>query len=321
MAVLWGAPKSGKSFVALRLAYGLALGLGMWGRKVPRPLRVLYLAAEGAGGMGARLRALRDALGDDQGRFAVIAQSAEIGPPGFDAEALREAAKAHCADLVVIDTLARSFGAGNEDSAQDMGAFIGECDAIREETGAAVMLIHHGAKAEDARTPRGSGALMGAADLVLMIRKGAEGAPSNCIVQMCKDDADGALLAFRLESVTVGQREDGTPIETCRAVEAEPGQTGKARKKLSGAARLAVGYLQDMLARGEGEDLPRGNLWPDALLKGVQMQAWRDECEARSLSTAEKPDDRRRAIAGAMQRAIEAGAVASRDDWAWPVDQ
>ena len=153
-----------------------------------------------------------------------------------------------------------------------------------------------------------------------MIRKGAEGAPSNCIVQMAKDDEDGAALPFRLERVTMGQREDGSPIETCRAVEAEPGQ-GKARKKLTGAARRAVGYLQDMLARGEGQDLPRGNLWPDALLKGVLMQAWRDECEARSLSTAEKPDDRRRAIAGAMQRAIEAGAVASRDDWVWPVDQ
>lgn len=109
LVVLWGQPKTGKSFLALRLAYGLALGLGMWGRKAPRPLRVLYVAAEGAGGMGARLRALREALGDDEGRFAIIAQPAQIGPPGEDAETLREAVKAHAADLVIIDTLARTL--------------------------------------------------------------------------------------------------------------------------------------------------------------------------------------------------------------------
>jgi hypothetical protein len=316
LIVLWGQPKSGKSFLALCLAYGLAIGASLWGRAVPRPVRVLYVAAEGMGGMGARLRALQERLGDTEGRLAVIAQAVQIGPPGFDAEALREAAKAHAADLVVIDTLARTFGDGDENATRDMSAFVAECDRIREETGAAVLVIHHGAKAEGAKTPRGSVALMGAADIILQVAKGAEGAPSLCTIQAAK----GAALPFRLEGVTVGQREDGTPIETCVAVEAEPGRAGKARK-LTGAARLAVGYLQDLLARGEGRDLPRGNLWPCASLHGVTLQEWRAECEARNLSTAEKPDDRRRAIAGAMQRAIEAGAVASRDDWAWPVEQ
>jgi hypothetical protein len=320
LIVLWGQPKSGKSFLALCLAYGLAIGASLWGRAVPRPVRVLYVAAEGMGGMGARLRALQERLGDTEGRLAVIAQAVQIGPPGFDAEALREAAKAHAADLVVIDTLARTFGDGDENATRDMSAFVAECDRIREETGAAVLVIHHGAKAEGAKTPRGSVALMGAADIILQVAKGAEGAPSLCTIQAAKDDAEGAALPFRLEGVTVGQREDGTPIETCVAVEAEPGRAGKARK-LTGAARLAVGYLQDLLARGEGRDLPRGNLWPCASLHGVTLQEWRAECEARNLSTAEKPDDRRRAIAGAMQRAIEAGAVASRDDWAWPVEQ
>jgi hypothetical protein len=46
MSLWWGAPKCGKSFLLLRLAYGLALGEGMWGR-VAKPCRVLYVAAEG----------------------------------------------------------------------------------------------------------------------------------------------------------------------------------------------------------------------------------------------------------------------------------
>jgi hypothetical protein len=318
--VLWGQPKTGKSFLALRLAYGLALGLGMWGRKAPRPLRVLYVAAEGAGGMGVRLRALREALGDDEGRFAIIAQPAQIGWPGEDAGALREAAKAHAADLVIIDTLARTFGEGNEDAAQDMGQFVAECDAIRHETGAAVVVVHHGAKDEGAKTPRGSGALMGAADLILQVKKGAEGAPSVAIVQAAKDDEDGAELPFRLEVVTVGEREDGSPISTCLAIEAEPGRAGGGGAKLPPAARKAVDYLQDMIAEGRGAPLPSGTSFPDARgLEGVPVEAWRAECEARGLSLAESADNRRRAIGGAMRMARQAGAVAVRDGIAWPV--
>ena len=320
LIVLWGAPKSGKSFLALRLAYGLALGLGMWGRKAPHPLRVLYVAAEGAGGMGARLRALREALGDDEGRFAIIAQPAQIGRPGVDAPALREAAKTHAADLVIIDTLARTFGDGNEDAAQDMGQFVAECDAIRHETGAAVLVVHHGAKAEDAKTPRGSGALMGAADLILQVKKGAEGAPSVAVVQAAKDDEDGAELPFRLEVVTVGEREDGTPLETCIAEEAEPGRAGGGGAKLPPAACKAVDCLQDMIAEGRGEPLPSGTGWPDARgLMGVKVEAWRAECDTRGLSLAEKAENRRRAIGDAMTKARQAGAVAVRDGIAWPV--
>jgi hypothetical protein len=270
--------------------------------------------------MGARLQALREALGDDEGRFAIIAQPAQIGPPGEDAETLREAVKAHAADLVIIDTLARTFGDGNEDAAQDMGGFVAECDAIRHETGAAVVVVHHGAKAEDAKTPRGSGALMGAADLILQVKKGAEGAPSVAIVQAAKDDEDGAELPFRLEVVTVGEREDRSPISTCLAVEAEPGRAGGGGAKLPPAARKAVDCLQDMIAEGRGEPLPSGTGWPDARgLMGVKVEAWRADCEGRGLSLADKPENKRRAIGDAMTKARLAGAVGVRDGIAWPV--
>lgn len=164
LSVWWGAPKCGKTFVCLRLAFGAALGIDAWGRATARPLRVLYVAAEGEGGIGNRLAALRAELGDPGDRLAVIAQRAQIGPPGEHLEDLIMAAREHRADLVVIDTLARTFGAGNEDAAQDMGGFIAACDRLREEgrmpggTGPHVMVIHHGAKDPAAQTPRGSGA-------------------------------------------------------------------------------------------------------------------------------------------------------------------
>jgi len=321
LVVLWGQPKSGKSFLALRLAYGLALGQGMWGKSVPRPLRALYVAAEGAGGMGARLRALRQALGDDHGRFAIIAQLVTIGPPAEDAESLLQAAKAHCADLVVVDTLARTFGEGNEDSARDMGLFIQKIDAIRHETGAAVVVVHHGPKAEDTKTPRGSGALMGAADIILQVKKGAEGAPIAALVQAVKDDKDGAELPFRLEVVTVGQREDGSALQTCLAVEAESDRGGvrrRKRRRRSGAMDLALKILVDIVAKA-GPALPRNGDFPSVSgPHGVPKNRWRDECITHGICASNNPDSARRAAERAIQGVISSGAAACRGDLVWP---
>jgi hypothetical protein len=43
--------------------------------------------------------------------------------------------------LIVIDTLARCFGGGDENSAQDMGKFVQACDQLRRATGAAVLAV------------------------------------------------------------------------------------------------------------------------------------------------------------------------------------
>ena len=50
--------------------------------------------------------------------------------------------------LIVVDTLARSMGAGDENTAKDIAMFIRNCDLLRQSTGAHVMLIHHTGKDE-----------------------------------------------------------------------------------------------------------------------------------------------------------------------------
>ena len=226
LSVWWGAPKWGKTFLVLRLSYGLALGMGMWGRRA-RPVRVLYVAAEGVGGIGSRLRALRDELGDVGDRFQLIAQSASLGRPSTDLPALIEAVKVMRAGLVVIDTLARTFGEGDENSATDMGAFVVGVDTLRQQTGAHVLIIHHGTRA--GTNSRGSSALDGAADVIVKVERGEEGQPHTASVLAAKDEQDGAVLPFRLRAVDLGRDEDGDERVTCLAEKAEPGMAGKAR--------------------------------------------------------------------------------------------
>jgi hypothetical protein len=314
LSLWWGAPKTGKSFVMLRLAYGLALGIGLWGRDATRACRVLYVAAEGEGGFAGRLLALRDTLGDAGGAFRYIAQRATVGPPADDLADVIRAALDMGADLIVLDTLARTFGGGDENTAKDMGGFVESVDALRAETGAHVAVVHHGTK--EGGSSRGSGALVGAADLIVKVARGAEGEPNRAVVEAAKDDADGAVLPFRLRVVELPPAPDGEARRTCIAEEADA-EDGARNKPLPKTARDALGFLRDLILT-EGESLPTGAGWPDARdIRGVPMARWREECRTRGLSLAAEEADRDRVFRKAAQMLREARAVAMRDERVW----
>lgn len=310
MSLWWGAPKCGKSFLLLRLAYGLALGQGMWGRKA-KPCRVLYVAAEGEGGFAGRLLALRDELGDAGEAFQYIAQRTTVGPPSDDLSDVIAAALDIGADVIVLDTLARTFGEGDENAAKDMGGFVANVDQLREATGAHVAVVHHGTK--EGGSSRGSSALVGAADLIVKVSRGAEGEPNAAKVEAAKDDAGGADLLFRLRLVDMAPGADGEPRQTCIADEAEGG--AKRRKPPAGTAKAALSALANIILVS-GEPIPPGELMP-LKAKGVREDKWRAECEARRLSLAENEKDRDRVFRRAAKDLRDMGEIAMRDGWVW----
>ena len=74
--------------------------------------------------------------------------------------------------LIIIDTLARTFGGGDENKQNDMNAYVSAVDRLKKATGAHVMIVHHSGVHENARE-RGSNVLRGAADTVIKVeRKG-----------------------------------------------------------------------------------------------------------------------------------------------------
>ncbi|TDH59807.1 AAA family ATPase [Dankookia rubra] len=250
LSLWWGAPKCGKSFLLLRLVYGLALGHGMWGREPARACRVLYVAAEGEGGFAARLLALRDVLGDANDAFRYIAQRVTVGPPSEDLTDVIRAAQDMGADLIVLDTLARTFGEGDENAARDMGGFVASVDQLRAETGAHVAVVHHGTK--EGSSSRGSGALVGAADLIVKVARGGESEPNHAIVEAAKDDVDGAVLPFRLHVVDLPAGPDGEARRTCVAEGADPSTTtARARVRLTDEQELLLRDLRDLAASGQ----------------------------------------------------------------------
>src|SRR6185503_12980305 len=98
--------------------------------------------------------------------------------------------------LIVVDTLARAIAGDDENSAQDMAAFIGRVSSIARETGAAVLVVHHPGK-DDARGMRGSTALFAACDAVIKIT--ANGDLREVATEKVKDGVIGPLFSYRLK--------------------------------------------------------------------------------------------------------------------------
>jgi hypothetical protein len=171
LSVIWGRSGAMKSFVALDMAMCIASGLKWHGKPVRQGL-VVYLAAEGSHGLGRRAIGWRRTRGRDlpKPKFKLIPHN--IAMTSDDLNAMIEAVLALDMRpvLIVIDTLARTFGSGDENKQADMNAYVSAADRLREATGANVLIVHHSGVHEDKRE-RGSNVLRGAADTVIKISR------------------------------------------------------------------------------------------------------------------------------------------------------
>jgi AAA domain-containing protein/uncharacterized protein DUF6371 len=244
---IWvGAPKCGKSFLLMHVAYMLALGRRVFGLRV-KSTKVLYVAAEGEGGIAKRLQALRNKYGRAE-NFHYVAQPIDLMRDGGHSQEVITAAKAVGAQLIIVDTLNRALAGGNENAPEDMGAFICNVAEIRTKTRAHVAVIHHGTKASDGRNPRGHGSLEGADDALIEVQK-LEGGIRTATLVHSKDDADGMRWGFKLNVVELGTDDDGDPITTLIVQEETqaPERADRAAKP-SATEQVALGCLDHAMA-------------------------------------------------------------------------
>jgi hypothetical protein len=169
--VLYGPPGVGKSFVALDIALSIATGAG---GIAPPSMRgpVVYVAAEGSGGLANRIAAwsCHSGCAKVEGVHFLV-EAVNLLEPA-EVQALTAAVRALQAlpVLVIIDTMARCFVGGEENSSKDVGRLVDSVARVQRELECAVLLVHHGTK-NDARIERGSSALRGAADTMLYLDK------------------------------------------------------------------------------------------------------------------------------------------------------
>jgi hypothetical protein len=191
--VMYGPPKSGKTFVALDWALSMATGMGWHGTKT-EAAPVLYVSGEGAGGLHKRVLGWKKANGERSSRLYFVPFGVRISERDHVVQ-LKNDVHATGARLLVIDTLARSMAGKDENSAQDMGFAIQAMDWLREKTGCGVLLLHH--SGVDGTRPRGSTALFGAADT--LIRVEGEGMMLNVSCEGQKDAMPFRRRTFQLK--------------------------------------------------------------------------------------------------------------------------
>lgn len=178
VAALVAPSYTGKSYIAVDMACSVSAGHPYHGRTISKG-GVFCVIGESRSGWRRRVASWCKDKGIEPSRGTMPLHFSRYGL-NFRDPATLEAIKAElraccdikCCDikLIIIDTLARSFGGGNENAAQDMGQFIQACDDIMHEFGATVLIVHHTGK-DGSAGARGSSAFYAALDTSMEVKK------------------------------------------------------------------------------------------------------------------------------------------------------
>lgn len=166
--------------------------------------------------------------------------------------------------LVIVDTVARNFGSGDENSTRDMSAFVAGVDSFKHRyPGCSVLLVHHTGHGEGDRA-RGSSVLIGALDAEYRAEL-ADGTTTLTCTKM-KEGAIPAPLGFKAHTVEIGRTAKGEAVTSLAFEEVAAPTKGSGRGRLSAANRLGLETFQRAKREaGVGDDLAAG----------VHVEDWR----------------------------------------------
>ena len=314
-SVVFGESNVGKTFFALDIAMHVAAGAAWCGNRAYKsPAPVFFLAAEGGVGINNRLAALRqkkpNLFTEAQRNLTILPTMIDL-KGNVDATAICDAISDKSnegASLIVVDTLARSMGLGDENSSQDMGAVIRNIDKIRETTGAHAMIIHHSGK-DTSKGARGSGSLRAAVDTEIELTV-EEGVITASQVKQ-RDMPKGKAFHYRLSSVEIGKDEDGDSVTSAVIEAAEP---VKKRIKLTGKNLIAIQALDGAIK--EHGEVKRGSEYP-ASRQCVSVEQWKEYCRKHGLADNDNPAAFRTAFSRAKTALNDIEAIRIFEGYLW----
>ncbi|MGO7538463.1 AAA family ATPase [Rhizobium ruizarguesonis] len=293
LAVVFGEPGSAKSFLAVDIACSVATGRDFHGRAVKQG-PALYLAGEGHFGLARRFRAWEAAratnlTGTPLFKSTCAAQFLDSASAAEVTAAVAGVAAAHGPpSLIVVDTLARNFGPGDENSTAEMGRFVAAMDALRDQyPGCVVLIVHHSGHQEKERG-RGSTALKAAADAEFVVVKDENRVELRC-TKMKDSDAPPDIHFSLVDYVLNG---DGS-LKSAALIEKDNGgsisRKGKSQKPMSATNQRYWDGILDYFG-GEGRTelkAPKRGMKaiPCADIDDVRDYCWRAKGVTENAST------------------------------------
>ena len=165
---IFGQAKAGKSFITVDMAACIALGKEWHGHKAHQA-PVVYLAGEGIRNISRRFLAWSKINKADihQAPLMISSRGARL-LDDKEHQLLKDTISATedqhgDIGMIIVDTLARNFGGGNENSTEDMNAFIERIDDLKDTFKSCISIVHHTGHNSGTRA-RGSSVLPAAVD-------------------------------------------------------------------------------------------------------------------------------------------------------------
>ena len=281
---IFGESGTAKSFVALDMAYSLAIGRNWFKWKYSDAARkqlplVVYLVLEGGGGFRLRVRALLqrerknpDNSNPDPDNFVLCDEPFNILELNDRVTLVRRVQEKAAGRGVVlfIDTMAQAMPALDENSSQAMGTLLKYVDELQRslsENGAFVWLISHMGKSGNVKQgSRGWSGQKAPMDMQIAVEPPTSKAGTrHFTIVKNKDGIDGITCAFILQGAVIGQDEDGDNVTSCTV---EPTEDDAPEIILATPAqRDAVKWLKaayDHAGKKIGE--------------AISVEAWREAC-------------------------------------------
>jgi len=193
----------------------IASGMDWGGRKVKQGA-VVYVAAEGAGGIRKRIEGWKIEHGKGlpaKMPFYLVTVAPNLGTGDADLKELIASIEAisvkPCA--IGLDTLAQSLGAPM--NSVGMANFVTNATALANHFQCFVPTIHHTPLSDDKRL-RGNTTLIGGLDVAILAEREEGQLTAVLTIKKLKDEEDGQRLTVHLVRVRLGVDEDGEEVST-----------------------------------------------------------------------------------------------------------
>ncbi|ENY0583558.1 AAA family ATPase [Salmonella enterica] len=175
--MVYGISSHFKSYFIISLLCRVATKTHRWAGRNIRGGAVLYIAAEGGSSVMPRVGAWADKYNDGKPveLFYTYAHPVDLSVKANVDGLIKEIKRIemHTGEplrIVAVDTLSQSMMQGDENSASDIARFMAGATRIVNETGAAVIPVHHSGK-DSSKGMRGSSAAFANADAVFRVER------------------------------------------------------------------------------------------------------------------------------------------------------
>lgn len=309
LALVFGDPGCGKSLWSIAIALCIATGTPFFGQAVKQG-PVVYIAGEGHQGIGRRLMAWSNMneVNHDNAPLYISKIPAALTDSEMVVHVQAEIERITTSPvLIVIDTLARNFGPGDENSTQDMSQFVQAADLLRASSQATVLIVHHSGHGDKGRA-RGAMALKGALDAEYRLDKDENGIVRMEATKM-KEAKHPDPTAYLITTVDLTLAVDGVPfsctsatlLPTSYSPQPQRGKAGQGKHQIK-----ALGILKEQYSQARQSCADRGG---DPATVRVSTEEWK-----RAMKNGSIPQQRVAEVVASLKstgRVTEGGGFVS----------